>query len=76
MVRRRKEVQEKLRVAINEQKQGTLILAPNQTLEVYLTYWLENVEKLTVRTRTYEQYLSYIAGLPSSWSWENRTSIN
>ena len=54
----KKEVQEKLRVARNEQKQGTLILAPNQTLEVYLTYWLENVQKLAVRTRTYEQYLS------------------
>jgi len=54
----KKEVQEKLRLAINEQKQGTLILAPHQTLEVYLPYWLENVEKLTIRTRTYEQYLS------------------
>ena len=31
------EVREKLRVAINEQKAGTLILAPNQTLEVFLT---------------------------------------
>ena len=52
----RKEVQEKLRVAINEQKQGMLVTSPNQTLEVYLTYWLENVAKLTIRTRTYEQY--------------------
>lgn len=54
----KKEVREKLRVAINEQKAGTLILAPNQTLEVYLTYWLEKVAKLTIRTRTYEQYSS------------------
>ncbi len=56
----RKEVREKLRVAINEQKAGTLILAPNQTLEVYLTYWLEKVAKLTIRPRSYEQYLSVL----------------
>lgn len=53
-----KEVLEKIRVARNEKKAGTLILAPNQTLEVYLTYWLENVAKLTIRTRSYEQYCS------------------
>ncbi len=52
----RKEVRDKLQKALNEQKQGTLILAPHQKLEVYLPYWLEKVEKLTIRTRTYEQY--------------------
>ncbi len=56
----KKEVREKLRVAINEQKQGTLILAPNQRLEVYLTYWLEKVAKLNIRTRSYEQYRSVL----------------
>ena len=54
----RKEVRDKLQKALSEQKQGTLILAPHQKLEVYLPYWLENIGKLTIKTRTYEQYLS------------------
>ncbi len=45
---------------MNEQKQGTLILAPNQTLEAFLTYWLEKVVRLTIRARSYEQYLSVL----------------
>ncbi len=56
----KKEVREKLRLAINEQKKGTLVTAPNQTLESYLTYWLENVSRVRTRARTYEQYLSVL----------------
>lgn len=52
----RKEVQEKLRVALNDQKQGTLVTGPKQTLETYLYQWLEDVYKPTVRSSTYVQY--------------------
>ena len=54
----KKEVQEKLRVAINEQKQGILATGPRQTLAVYLPYWLENICKPLVRKVTYKQYRS------------------
>jgi len=56
----KKEVQEKLRLAINEQKQGVLSTGPDQTLATYLIYWLETVHKPLIRVRTYEQYLSSI----------------
>ncbi len=55
-----KEVREKLRVAINEQKQGVLPIGPDQTLGSYLSTWLELVHKPVVEPRTYEQYLSVI----------------
>jgi integrase len=56
----RKEVQEKLRQAINEQKQGVLATGPQQTLETYLTNWIDNVCKPRVRKSTYMQYRSVI----------------
>lgn len=56
----RKEVQEKLRVALNDQKQGTLATGPKQTLETYIYQWLEEVYKPTVRPSTYMQYKSAI----------------
>ena len=52
----RKEVQEKLRTALNEQKQGTLATGPQQTLETYLMMWVEEVYKPTVKPSTYMQY--------------------
>src|SRR5258707_6487459 len=52
----RKEVQEKLRVALNEQKQGTLATGPQQTVKQYLEHWLEEVHKPTVRVSTYQGY--------------------
>ena len=52
----RKEVQEKLKVALREQQQGTLVTAPRQTLARFLTDWLENSQKQSVRPRTYERY--------------------
>lgn len=56
----KKEVQEKLRVAVNEQKQGMLSTGPDQTLASYLTDWLEMVHRPIVEPRTYEQYLSIV----------------
>jgi integrase len=52
----RKEVQEKLKVALREQQQGTLVTAPRQTLAQFLTDWLENSQRQSVRPRTYEWY--------------------
>ena len=52
----RKEVQEKLKVALREQQQGTLVTTPRQTLAQFLTDWLENSQKQSVRPRTYERY--------------------
>src|SRR2546423_12219666 len=44
----RKEVQEKLRIALHEQKQGTLATGQQQTLKQYLEHWLE-VHKQAIR---------------------------
>ena len=52
----RKEVQEKLKVALYEQQQGTLVTTPQQKVEQFLTHWLEDTHKYTVRPRTYERY--------------------
>jgi integrase len=55
----RKEVQEKLRVAQNELKQGILVPGSRQTVEQYLGEWLK-VHKQLVRPRTYERYEAII----------------
>ena len=52
----RKEVQEKLKIALREQQQGSLVTAPQQKLEQFLNTWLENTQKHSVRPRTYERY--------------------
>ncbi len=56
----RREVQEKLRIATNEQKQGILATGPQQKLASYLIEWLETVQKPAVRATTYVQYRSAI----------------
>lgn len=55
----RKEVADKMKVALHEQQQGTLITAPQQTVEQFLTQWVEG-HKQSVRIRTYERYESFI----------------
>jgi len=52
----RKEVQEKLKIALREQQQGILVTAPQQKLEQFLREWLEKTQKHDVRPRTYERY--------------------
>ncbi len=52
----RKQVQEKLKIVLHEQQQGTLVTAAPQTVAQYLTDWLENTHKRRVRPRTYERY--------------------
>jgi len=52
----RKEVKEKLTRVLHEQQQGTLVTSGPQTVEQFLTDWLENTHKRHVRPRTYERY--------------------
>src|ERR1700674_459077 len=52
----RKEVQEKLRVALSEQKQGALVTGPHQTVKQYLEHWLEEVHRPTIRVGSYVGY--------------------
>jgi integrase len=56
----RKEVQEKLRVALNEQKQGILSTGPQQSMKQFLEQWLEEVHKPTLRIGTYKGYRRYL----------------
>lgn len=52
----RKEVQEKLKIALREQQQGTLVTAPQQTVKQFLEDWLENTHKQNIRPRSHERY--------------------
>src|SRR5215469_3545231 len=51
-----KEAQEKINKALYEQQQGMLSTAPHQTVEQFLSGWLENSQKQSVRPRTYGRY--------------------
>jgi len=51
--RTKKEAYEKMQQALYEQKQGTLITGPQQTVKQYFEYWLENVHKPLIRPITY-----------------------
>ena len=53
-------MQDKLNRALYEQKQGTLVTGPQQTVKVHLERWLEQVCKLTMRPNTYKSYRSAI----------------
>lgn len=52
----RKEVQEQLKTALYDQQRGKLMTAPRQTVQQFLTHWLEDVHKPAVRARTYVRY--------------------
>lgn len=52
----RKEVADKLHQALHEQKQGMLATGPQQTVEQFMTYWLENIHKPTIELRSYVTY--------------------
>ncbi|HVB61435.1 MAG TPA: tyrosine-type recombinase/integrase [Ktedonobacteraceae bacterium] len=56
----RHEVQEKLKVVLREQQQGTLVTAPQQSVKQFLERWVEQACKPTVRIMTYVQYRSVI----------------
>jgi len=52
----KREVQETLRVAINQQKQGKLALGSNQTVKQFLDEWLENVHRHVLAPNSYAIY--------------------
>jgi hypothetical protein len=52
MEKTRKEVQEKLAAVLQDQKQGMLVATPQQTVGQFLTDWLEQTHKHSVRPRT------------------------
>ncbi len=55
----REEAFEELHKALQEQRQGTLIIGPDQTVKQYLEYWLEVVHKPSIRKVTYLKYRQY-----------------
>ncbi len=55
----RKEALDILRKAQHEMQQGTLVTSPKQTVQQFLTQWLEDY-KPTVRIRTYERVEQYV----------------
>lgn len=52
----RKEVAEKLKVALREQQTGTLIAGEDQTIAAFLDNWLEQNVKVTNKPSTYQSY--------------------
>jgi integrase len=52
----RKEVQERLKAALYEQQQGTLVTGPQQQVGQFLIHWLDDMHKQSIRARTYERY--------------------
>ncbi len=52
----KEEAFEELCKAREEQRQGTLIIGPDQTVKQYLEYWLEIVHKPSIRLSTYVKY--------------------
>ncbi len=56
----RKEVADKLKAALHEQQQGTIVMSSSQTVAQFLADWLENVHRRRLRPRTYERYSEVI----------------
>jgi len=52
----RKAVQEQMKVALREQQRGLLVAGSQEKVGDFLTHWLENVHKHTIRSRTYGRY--------------------
>jgi integrase len=51
-----REAYEKLQLALQQQRQGILASGPNQKLSDFLTWWLEEVHRRTIRDSTYLRY--------------------
>lgn len=56
----RKEVQEKLTAALNDLNNGVYIEPSNMKLEQWMSIWLREYKKNSIRESTYEAYESYI----------------
>jgi len=55
----RTEAREKLRVAFNAYKQGTLVAGSNQTLKQFLEQWLQ-AKRMELKDGTYRYYKAYV----------------
>lgn len=53
------EAREKLRMAIHEYKQGTLVAGSNQTLKQFLEQWLQ-AKRMELKDGTYRYYKGYV----------------
>src|SRR5215469_10195107 len=58
----KKEAVERLRKAQRELEQGTLVIGPQQTVQQYLEYWLEEVHRSNLRVSTYVKYRKLVYG--------------
>jgi len=56
----KREVQEKLRLAINQQKLGKFTLGSNQTVKQFLDDWLENVHRHIIGPNSYVMYRGFL----------------
>jgi len=56
----RKDVQEQLTRALSDQQNGLPVTTDRQTVTQYLTWWLENSVRNTVRPRTMESYAELV----------------
>lgn len=56
----RREVLEKLKIALHEQQQGTLATGPQQLFRTYIEHWLEEAYKPSVKLLSYQQYRSAV----------------
>jgi integrase len=50
------EAMQKLQEHLDKLKKGEIVTGPKQTVEEYLTYWLENVHRLTIELTSLEDY--------------------
>ncbi len=67
-----KEAYDKMQQALYEQKQGTLVTGPQQTVKQYFEYWLENVHQPLIRPITYVMHQGIVKNhiLPSSGAYQ------
>src|ERR687893_2435083 len=56
----RREVAEKLKVALRDQQQGLPVAVERQTVAQFLDRWLEDVVKPSVRPKTYHSYAQLV----------------
>lgn len=54
--KKKSEVRDKVNDALHQQKQGMFVSAKDQTLKIYLEYWIEEIHKPTIRISTYVKY--------------------
>lgn len=52
----KKEAYESLQDTLDKLKQGKIVLGPKQTVEQYLTHWLENERRLKIEPQTLQGY--------------------